>query len=356
MNLNDLGFDNYFQEQFVRAGVERCTPARVARQDRDSYVVYANGRAFRAQMPGAARHHATSTLDFPAVGDWVAVDRIDAGVGVIRAVLPRRSAISRRAAGTSGGVQLIVANVDALMICCALDHDFNLRRIERYLSLAHGCGVSPLVVLTKADLCGDPEARVRQVMESAVGTEILAISGATGQNVDRLRRLVPSGSTAALVGSSGVGKSTLVNCLMGRDVLATNAVREGDGRGRHTTTFRQLLLLPGGGVLIDTPGLRELQLAHGAADVVSSFSELSEIAANCRFRDCAHSTEPGCAVQAAIRSGRLAPERLESFRKQQRELDYFERRDDPAAVAAHKAKWKAISKSAQKWMREKYRQ
>ncbi len=355
MRLFELGFDAGFQQEFASLAAQHCQPARVARQDRDSYVLYGDGRAFRAQLPGVVRHRATSPLDFPAVGDWVAVERPFAGVGVIRAVLPRRSAITRRAAGTGGGVQLLVSNVDSLLICCGLDNDYNPRRIERYLSLAYGCGVSPIVVLTKADVCSDAAARQEEVELAAVGAPVLALSGLRGDNVEALRALVPPGSTAALVGSSGVGKSTLVNRLLGRELLETRAVRAGDGRGRHTTTFRQLLPLPGGGVLIDTPGLRELQLAHGAADVEASFADLAQIAVGCRFRDCSHDSEPGCAVQAAIRAGDFPGARLESFRKQQREMAYADRKDDPAAVAAHKAKWKAIHKSAQRWIREKYR-
>lgn len=355
MRLFELGFDTAFQQDFADLDVQHCQPARVARQDRDSYVLYGEGRAFRAQLPGVVRHRATSPLDFPAVGDWVAVERPFAGVGVIRAILPRRSAITRRAPGTAGGVQMLVANVNSLLICCGLDNDYNLRRIERYLSLAYGCGVSPIVVLTKADVCADAAAREEEVTLAAVGAPVLALSGLRGDNVDALRALVPTGSTAALVGSSGVGKSTLVNRLMERELLETRAVRAGDGRGRHTTTFRQLLLLPGGGVLIDTPGLRELQLAHGAADIDASFADVAQLAASCRFRDCAHESEPGCAVLAAIRAGEFSAARLESFRKQQREMAYIDRKDDAAAFAAHKAKWKAVHKSAQRWMREKYR-
>lgn len=355
MNLEALGFNAYFEREFAKLAQTGWQPARVARQDRDSYVVYTAGRALRAIVRGALRHRAASMLDFPAVGDWLAIECVPHGaLAPIHAILPRRSAITRRAAGTSGSAQIVAANVDTLLVCCGLDRDFNLRRIERYLTLASGSGVAPLVILTKADVCPDPLARVAQVEAVSGGAPVLALSSIDGRNVDAVRRAAPPGATAALLGSSGVGKSTLINRLLGRDELRIGAVRLGDGRGRHTTTHRQLLLLPGGGVLIDTPGLRELQLCADAADVGASFAEIELLAGACRFRDCTHVGEPGCAVRAAVESGELSAARLASYEKQQRELRYLERREDPVAASAEKARWKAVHKQARRWMRRKY--
>ncbi|MFO0839541.1 MAG: ribosome small subunit-dependent GTPase A [Phycisphaerae bacterium] len=375
MNLEQMGWNTARAASFEPFARRNLVAARVARQDRDSYVIYAAGRAHRASVRGSLRHRAASANDLPVVGDWVAVHlEENRRTAVVEAVLDRSSTIARKSAGEAISPQPIAANVDRLLICCGLDGDFNLRRIERYLSVAFGCGVTPMVLLTKADLCGDLEGRVREVSFIAIGVPIVTLSlldGArtddaqSGNNTDgefagaragieAVRSAIAAGETAALLGSSGVGKSTLINRLLGRDELRTGAVRAHDSRGRHTTTHRQLLLLPSGGVVIDTPGMRELQFWGAATDVESAFADIGELAEACRFRDCRHENEPGCAVLAAVHGGELDAERLSSFHKQRRELDYFDRRENPAAAAEHKARWKAIHKAGRQWMRRKY--
>lgn len=336
-------------------------PARVAREDRESYIVYAAGRALRAQVAGALRHRAVSRIDFPAVGDWVAVAPPvrgtasgGGGPAIIHGILPRSSMLMRRGAGNTGE-QLLAANVDTLLICCGLDHDFNLRRIERYLTFAYSGGVSPVVLLTKADLCESVENQVAEVEAIAGGAPVVALSNIDHRGVAEVAAFLPRGSTATLVGSSGVGKSSLINAILARDEMKIGAVRGHDSRGRHTTTHRQMLLIPGGGVIIDTPGMRELALLADADDVSASFDDIESLSASCRFRDCTHSSEPGCAVLNAVESGDMDPGRLESYRKQLRELAYFDRKGDPFAEAAERKRWKTIHKAAQQWMREKYR-
>lgn len=364
LTLNELGWNDRFRTAFANLKAEHLTPARVVREDRESYVVCGPAvgprcRTWRAVVRGVLRFHAAGRDDFPAVGDWVVVQAPPAdqagSPAVIHGILPRTSAVARKAAGFGGGEQLVAANVDTLLICCGLDGDYNPRRIERYLTLAYGSGAAPVVVLTKADLCDEAEERVAEVEAVAIGAPVIVVGYAEEDGIDAVRRLVKPGSTAALVGSSGVGKSTLINRLLGREAMATGTVRDSDQRGRHTTTHRQLLLLPGGGVLIDTPGLRELQLWADASDLGSSFADIEALAADCRFRDCSHTSEPGCGVLAALESGALTAERFESFRKLQRELAFEQRKTDKSAEAANKARWKAIHKSAQRWMREKYR-
>ncbi len=355
MNLQQLGWSPELEcsfEQYRRSGL---SPARVAREDRESYVTYADGRALRAAVSGGFRHAAAGREDFPAVGDWVAVrPRAGESEATIAALLPRRSVVRRKAAGERTEQQIVAANVDLLLICCGLDRDFNLRRIERYLTLAYESGVAPLVLLNKADACDDAAESAERVEETAIGVPVIVASALDGRGMDELRMHLGSGRTAALVGSSGVGKSTLINRLLGREELATGATRSADGRGRHTTTRRQLLPLPGGGVIIDTPGMRELAL-WGEGDAVDGvFADVDALAQRCRFRDCAHDREPGCAVRAAVQTGELDGARFESYRKQQRELAYLAIREDAAAQAAQRAKWKSIHKAARRRMDEKY--
>jgi len=376
VDVKQLGWNADVQRRFDELNLAGTglAPARVARQDRDSYVVYAavsqrpspeglgvagGGvcRALRVSLRGALRHSAGSAMDLPAVGDWVAVHvRPGQADGRIEAVARRRSCVVRQAPGGVVAEQVLAANVDALLVCCGLDHDYNLRRIERYLTFAYGSGAAPVIVLTKADVCGPAvEERVAEVESIAIGVPVLAVSMfAPARLRELIAPFVPRTMTAALVGSSGAGKSTLINVLLDRQVMRTGAVRAWDSRGRHTTTHRQLLLVPDGGVIIDSPGMRELQLWNDAGDVDATFADVAALAVRCRFRDCAHAGEPGCAVRAAVERGALPAERLASYHKQARELAWLERKADPVARAEETARWKALHKAARKRYRQKH--
>jgi ribosome biogenesis GTPase len=265
---------------------------------------------------------------------------------MIHAVLPRRTKFSRRAAGGREQEQMIAANVDLALIVCGLDHDFNLRRIERYLTLARESGAGAAVALNKADLCTDSEARAEEVLQIAGGAPVVVISAKSAEGIAPILQLIGQGRTVALLGSSGVGKSTLVNQLLGEERQRVQEIRESDGRGRHTTTFRELTPLPSGGALIDTPGMRELQLWAGPESLDSAFAEIAELALACRFRNCAHTLENGCAVQAALAGGELDPERWRSYQKLHAEIAWQERKTDVHAAQAEKQRWKKIHKAA----------
>jgi ribosome biogenesis GTPase len=263
---------------------------------------------------------------------------------LIHLVLPRTSTFSRKAAGKRTDEQIVGANVDTVWIVSAFDSDLNPARLERYVTLVWESGALPVVVLAKVDLCEAPESIVAGLTARLVGVPIHAVSATDGVGVEVLRRYLAPGQTIALLGSSGVGKSTLINHLAGREVMRTAAVRASDGKGRHTTSHRQLVLLPSGGLLLDTPGMRELQLWSADEGLEKSFPDIDGIAAGCRFADCRHETEPGCAVQAAVEGGELAAGRLESFRKLQRELAYFERKRDVRAELDEKQRLKERTK------------
>ena len=312
-----------------------CVAARVTRVDRDRLTVL-DGDGERWVRRSAALHD-DSGLAAPAVGDWVAVR----GERVV-AVLPRRTAFVRTAAGRGSAAQVVAANVDVVLVVDSLVGEARLRRVERYLAVAWASGATPVVVLTKADLCADVPAAVAQVAEDAIGVDVLAVSALTGEGLAELSARLAPGCTAAMVGPSGVGKSSLANALAGTPVAATAAIR-GDGRGRHTTTARQLIALPGGALLVDTPGMRELALTGGDG-LDAAYADVTGLAADCRFRDCAHRTEPGCAVAAAIDGGVLDPARLLAWRKLQAEAHRQELRADARARSLEHARLRARSR------------
>jgi ribosome biogenesis GTPase / thiamine phosphate phosphatase len=351
--LAALGWDADFARDFAPFQAQGRAAARVVAEHRGRYVV-ADGDSERpATLAGRLRHRARGREDLPAAGDWVALGAGDDGTASIHAVLPRRSAFIRKAAGEATEAQVLAANVDTALIATSLPADLSERRIERYLALAWESGAVPVVVLTKADRADDVDASVRAVRSVAPGAEVVAVSSVSGEGVDALGRWLRPGRTAVLLGSSGVGKSTLANRLMGGEVLRTGAVRD-DGKGRHTTTHRQLLRLAGGALLIDTPGMRELQLWTADAGLDAAFADVEALATRCRFADCAHLAEPGCAVRAAAESGALDPGRLASWHRLRRELAWLATRQDEAAAAEQKARNRAIHRSQRAHQRRKY--
>jgi len=322
-HLATLGWDDWFADRFAALAAlpaADLVPARVVADHGTGRVVHTGAESLEAQLDrrltAAARRSSEPVL--PAVGDWVAITRSGHRDALVQAVLERRTAFRRKVAGGASQEQLLAANVDVALVVAGLDAAPNLRRIERTLAMALSSGARPVVLLSKADLAGESaEERAAEVRQTAAGALVVAVSALTGQSVDRLPELVPAGRTAVLLGPSGVGKSTLVNRLAGDDVMRTGAVRS-DGKGRHTTTHRQLVALPWGGLLIDTPGLRELQVwsdLEEAGGVARLFADVEALAARCRFADCGHTNEPDCAVLDAIAAGQLAPGRVESYRK-----------------------------------------
>ena len=351
--LARLGWDGTFARELERLGMQDVVPARVVAEHRDRYVVLDADGERTAVLAGRLRHHARSREELPATGDWVAVDAGAEGTAAIHAVLPRRSAFRRKVAGEVTEAQVLAANVEVALVAAALPADLNERRIERYLALAWESGAVPVVVLTKADLADDVAAAIRSVRAVAPGADVVAVSAFTGAGIDALDQWLRPGRTAVLLGSSGVGKSTLTNRLVGAEALRTGAVRD-DGKGRHTTTHRQLVRLESGALLIDTPGMRELQLWTAAAGLESAFADVEALATRCRFRDCAHRAEPGCAVRAAEESGALDPARLESWHRLRRELAWLEVRQDEAAASAERARAKTIQRAYRDHVRRKY--
>jgi ribosome biogenesis GTPase len=315
--------------------------ARVAVEHRNSYALRCeDGTEIFATLAGKLRYETSNREDLPAVGDFVRVRDT-----VIEEVLPRRTVFVRKAAGDTLEAQVIAANIDTVFVVTGLDGDFNLRRLERYFATARASGAHCAILLNKADLCEDLDARMQQVRAIAPGADVVTISALHGDGVDALRPYLVPGETVAFVGSSGAGKSTLINRLLGRERQSTGAVRENDSRGRHTTTHRELLETPSGALLIDTPGLRQLQPWAGEDDVDGAFPDIEELAAECRYRDCAHAGEEGCAVQAALDEGSLDFDRFSNYRKMRKEAAYLDRQLDVRAQLDEKAKWKKIHKA-----------
>lgn len=345
-NLEELGWNEKFQEEFEDNSNENSIQARIFRAERDNYWIHTSSGDYQAKVSGKFRHEAVGKGDFPAVGDWVVVnmDETDS-LAVIHKVLKRKSKFSRKVAGEKTDEQVLVSNIDYSFIVCGLDNDFNLRRIERYLTLTWSSGSIPVIILNKADLCDDSNSCVEDVEDIAIGVPVHTMSAKDNLGLDIFQKYLKDGKTAVLLGSSGVGKSSIINTLMGNDILKTDSVREDDSRGRHTTTSRQMYKIPSGGLLIDTPGLRELQIwVEDEDDVKNVFNDIDEIAQNCRFDDCEHETEPGCAVKEALESGEIDQKRFQSYLKLKREAHFNKEKQDKKLNIIEREKWKGVSK------------
>jgi ribosome biogenesis GTPase len=338
--LERYGWSEALQNQFASHAAEGLVPARVIVQQRGHYEVVADSGELTAILGGKLAHEAEAG-GYPVAGDWVAVAARPAEkTATVRQVLPRKGVFVRRAAGPGAPRgQLVAANVDVALLVASLNAELNVRRIERYLAAAWESGADPVIVLTKADTCDQVDALKAEVEAVAFGVPVHAVSGVTGEGLDPLKACLTPGKTAALLGSSGVGKSTLVNAFSGQPLMETRAISIDGMRGRHTTTHRELVLLPSGALILDTPGMRELGLWDADAGVASAFAEVEALIAQCRFHDCGHGTEPGCAIRAALADGTLDSMRWQSYGKLQRELAFEERKNNPRARAETRKVW-----------------
>ena len=352
VDLAMYGWDAVWAAAFAPYAAEGLTPARVAIEYNHLLRLYTATGDVRGQHSGKLLHEAAGRQAMAAVGDWVAIS-MNPGErsATIEAVLQRRSHFSRKAAGELTEQQVVAANIDVVFIVMGLDRDYNPRRLERYLVMAKESGARPQVLLSKADLSDHVEAQVEECRAAAPGVDVYAVSVRDGRGVDRVGAAIRAGQTGTLLGSSGAGKSTLINQLLGHDMLATAAVRVHDSRGRHTTRHRQLVPMPGGGLLIDTPGMRELQLWTEADAPQASFEDIEALAAGCHFTNCLHRSEPRCAVREAVTDGRLNPVRLESFHKLLDEARALGAKQDVRERVQERAQAKTITRS----LRQLYR-
>lgn len=349
MNLFALGWNDFFASSFKSFWEQGLTVGRVAIAYRNTYTLYTEVGEIAAEVKGSLRHQATGAQDFPAAGDWVVIRiREPDHQATIHAVLPRKSKFSRKMAGSRTEEQVVATNIDTAFLVSGLDGDFNPRRIERYLLLTWKSGANPVIILNKVDRCRSVDECVRKVEAIAPGIPIIPLSATHRQGLEPLKPYLQSGQTIALLGSSGVGKSTLTNQLKGEAIQAVQAVRQGDERGRHTTTHRELILLPTGSWIIDTPGMREIQVWSGEESLQGTFADIETLAQQCHFRDCHHESEPGCAIQQALEDGILDRSRFLNYQKLQKELNYLTRRQDQQASLVEKERWKKIHKALRK--------
>jgi ribosome biogenesis GTPase / thiamine phosphate phosphatase len=361
-NLQDLGWNGFFEANYNDLGLPDVVPGRVVTIEKDICQVVTEAGELAAQVSGRFRYEARGD-NFPAIGDWLAVRPLPGEAkAIIHAVLPRKSKFSRQYSGgrqlTEGGrteEQIVAANIDTVFLVSGLDggRGYSIRRIERYLAVAWASGAAPVIVLNKADLCPDTERYIREVERIAYGIPTHLVSAVTGAGIDDLRQYLIKGNTAAFLGSSGVGKSALINALLGEERLPIGEVRKSDHEGRHTTTRRELIVLPGGGAVIDTPGMREIHVWGDEEGLDNAFQDISELAKNCRFADCRHDQEPGCAVREALRSGELESKHFNNYLQLQRELRHLEARQEGKAALVEKMRWKQISKMQKRLKHEK---
>lgn len=325
IDLKNLGWSDFFEKSMEPLTAQGFQAGRVIIEHRDCFTVLTENIELTAEVAGRLLFTKNSTADLPKVGDWVALQIFDGGGNaIIHEVLPRKTKFSRQAAGKKVDEQVIATNIDVVFVVQGLDDNFNMRRLERTLIPVNESGAKPIIILNKSDLCEDIESKVLEAEETAKGAKVLALSAKDDTGLTALKDCIKGGETFAFVGSSGVGKSTLINKIVGEDILKTNEVREGDSRGRHTTTRRELIVLPEGGCLIDTPGMREIQLWQADEGLNETFSDIDELAEGCYFSDCTHTREKKCAVLAAVESGDILASRHESYMKLQKELKFLD--------------------------------
>jgi ribosome biogenesis GTPase len=353
MDLEILGWNDFYKSHYGSYNNKACIPARIARVHRNLFIVLSERGQMEAQIAGKLRHDTYYKSGLPVIGDWVVIkvphksDR-----AIIKTILPRKSSFSRKAVTvgakkSSGGrteEQVLAANVDFVFLISGLDNDFNIRRIERYVTASWDSGASPVVILNKVDLCVNPEDKIDEVQNAVFGVPVHTISAADGTGIEALDQYLKRGITISLLGSSGVGKSSIINRLYDEEILKVGALRKSDGRGRHTTTWREMILMPQGCIIIDTPGIRELQLWADEESLKETFDDIEALAAQCRFNDCKHESEPGCAIIAAMEDGSLDKARFKNYLKLQREILHMAVRKDYRARMDRTNKWKQIEK------------
>lgn len=354
--IEQFGWSDALQHQFIPHAAQGLVPARVIVQQRGLYEIATDLGELSATLAGRLAYEAEDG-GYPVTGDWVAVEaRPTEGSATIHHVLPRSSSFVRRASGPGAARgQVVAANVDVALLAASMNADLNARRLERYLATAWESGAEPIVVLTKADMCADPGATMGEIEAVAMGAPVIAVSAVTGTGLGELRGHLKPGRTAVLLGSSGVGKSTLVNALAGQTLMATQAIREDDARGRHTTTHRELVLLPSGALILDTPGMRELGLWDAGDGMSAAFADIEALTAQCHFHDCGHGGEPGCAIAAALEDGSLDGARWRAYNKLQRELEFQAGKEDPKARAESRRVWVQRSKQHRAEMKHRKR-
>jgi ribosome biogenesis GTPase len=345
--MNNLGWDEFFANHFQSYAADGYAAGRVALEYKHFYRIYSEWGEVLGEIAGRLRHEALDREDLPVVGDWVVIRRSPESDKVtIHAVLPRKSKFTRKVAGFRTEKQIIGSNIDTVFLVTSLNQDFNPRRVERYLIVAWESGARPIIVLSKSDLCDEVEERTREIKAVVGDVPIHAVSVVKREGLDELARYRKAGQTVAFLGSSGVGKSTLVNYLLGREHLRVQEIRKHDGRGVHTTTRRELIVLPQGGLVLDTPGMRELQLWDGEGGLAIAFADIETVATQCYFSDCRHQDEPRCAIREALAEGAIDAARYESYEKLKKELTYLARKQDIRSAIVEKKRWKTLSRMA----------